>query len=84
MLIILDGFGISLEKKGNAVLAAKTPNLREISEYYPGATLQSSGTEVGLMWGEMGSSEVGHMNLGAGTVVVQNLPKINNAIKKST
>jgi len=81
MLIILDGFGISLEKKGNAVLAAKIPNLREISEYYPGVTLQSSGTEVGLMWGEMGSSEVGHMNLGAGTVVVQNLPKINNAIK---
>jgi 2,3-bisphosphoglycerate-independent phosphoglycerate mutase len=81
MLIIMDGFGISLEKKGNAVLAAKTPNLREISEWYPGATLQASGVEVGLMWGEMGSSEVGHMNLGAGTVVVQNLPKINSSIK---
>lgn len=81
MLIIMDGFGITLEKKGNPFTEAKIPNLKEISEWYPGSTLQSSGAEVGLMWGEMGSSEVGHMNLGAGTVVPQNLPKINSAIK---
>ncbi|MDP3999110.1 MAG: 2,3-bisphosphoglycerate-independent phosphoglycerate mutase [bacterium] len=81
ILIILDGFGITLNKKGNAVANAKIPNLRDISGHYPGALLQASGAEVGLAWGEMGSSEVGHANLGAGTVVPQNLPKINTAIK---
>ncbi len=81
LLIILDGFGLSMEKKGNALLAAKTPVIREISEWYPGATLQASGSEVGLMWGEMGSSEVGHTNIGAGLVIYQNLPRINISIK---
>ncbi len=81
LLIILDGLGLSMEKKGNALLAAKIPNMRYISEWYPGATLQASGAEVGLMWGEMGSSEVGHANIGAGLVVCQNLPRINMSIK---
>ena len=80
-LLILDGFGISAEKKGNAVMAAKTPNLEKISREYPGTTLRASGAEVGLAWGEMGSSEVGHTNLGAGLVIYQNLPRINLAIQ---
>mgnify|MGYP001596546101 CR=1 FL=1 len=81
VLLILDGFGISSEKNGNAVIAAKTPNLEKISREYPGTTLRASGVEVGLAWGEMGSSEVGHTNLGAGLVIYQNLPRINLAIE---
>ncbi|MDO8429858.1 MAG: 2,3-bisphosphoglycerate-independent phosphoglycerate mutase [bacterium] len=81
ILLILDGFGISLEKKGNAIAQAKIPNLKSISENYLGATLQASGIEVGLGWGEMGSSEVGHTNLGAGLVSYQNLPRISSEIK---
>ena len=81
LLVILDGFGVSFEKKGNAVALAKKPNLKYISENYPGTTLRASGMEVGLSWGEMGSSEVGHANIGAGLVVYQNLAKINLAIK---
>ncbi|MBI4991876.1 MAG: 2,3-bisphosphoglycerate-independent phosphoglycerate mutase [Candidatus Harrisonbacteria bacterium] len=80
-LIIFDGFGITVEKRGNAIAAAKTPNLNQISQYYPGTTLRASGVEVGLAWGEMGSSEVGHANMGAGLVVYQNLEKINLAIR---
>lgn len=81
VLVVLDGFGISFEKKGNAVALAKKPNLKYISENYPGTMLRASGMEVGLSWGEMGSSEVGHANIGAGLVVYQNLAKINLAIK---
>src|SRR3989344_4185720 len=81
LLVILDGFGVSFEKKGNAVALAKKPNLKYISENYPGTTLRASGMEVGLSWGEMGSSEVGHANIGAGLVVYQNLAKINSSIK---
>lgn len=81
VLLILDGFGISAEKKGNAISSAKTPNLEQISREYPGTTLRASGVEVGLAWGEMGSSEVGHTNLGAGLVAYQNLPRIDLTIQ---
>ncbi len=81
VLAILDGFGISYEQKGNAIYHAKTPNLKYISENYPGTTLRASGVEVGLSWGEMGSSEVGHTNIGAGLVVYQNLERFNIAIR---
>ena len=84
LLVIIDGFGISLEKKGNAVYLAKKPNLEYISKNYPGTTLMASGLEVGLSWGEAGSSEVGHANIGAGTVVFQNLERINLAIEDKT
>ncbi len=80
VLLILDGFGISAEKNGNAISLAKTPNLKKISEEYAGTTLRASGIEVGLGWGEMGSSEVGHSNLGAGIVLYQNLPRIDLSI----
>ncbi len=84
VLAILDGFGISFEKRGNAVYLAKIPNLKEISKNYPGTTLRASGVEVGLSWGEMGSSEVGHTNIGAGLVVYQNLERFNIALKDNS
>ena len=80
-MIILDGFGISKEEKGNAILAQSTPYLDKLKEMYPHTTLQASGEFVGLTPNQIGNSEVGHLNLGAGRVVYQDLPRINNAIK---
>lgn len=79
-LIILDGFGISKNKKGNAVYAANTPNLDAIFEKYPSAVISASGMDVGLPEGQMGNSEVGHTNIGAGRVVYQELTRISKAI----
>ena len=81
VLAILDGVGLSQEKEGNAFYLAKRPNLEKISESFLGATLHASGIEVGIPWGEVGSSEVGHTNLGAGMVVYQNYPRISLAIQ---
>ena len=81
VLIIMDGFGLSSEKEGNAVAAAKMPNLRAISQKYKGTALQAAGLTVGVPWGEVGNSEVGHSAIGSGQVVYQNLPRINLAIK---
>ena len=78
-LVILDGFGINKSKKGNAIKLSGTPNLKKLNSY-PTTTLNASGLEVGLTEGQMGNSEVGHLNLGAGRVVYQDLPKINNDI----
>ena len=79
-LIILDGFGLSAYEKGNAVLEAKLPFFNHLVEQYPTVPIAASGTEVGLDWGEVGNSEVGHFNIGAGQVVLQDLPRINAAI----
>lgn len=81
VLVIMDGVGISREKEGNAVYLAKKPNLQKISENFLGAELHASGIEVGIPWGEVGSSEVGHANLGAGLVIYQNYPRISLAIQ---
>lgn len=81
VLAILDGFGIWREKRGNPVLAAKTPTLEFFSRNFPGVPLQASGVEVGLSWGEMGNSEVGHINIGAGLIVYQSLSRIQFAIQ---
>ena len=81
VLAILDGFGITEEKEGNAVYLAKKPNLQKISENFLGAKLHASGISVGVPWGEVGSSEVGHANIGAGLVVYQNYPRISLAIQ---
>jgi len=83
MLAILDGFGLSNEVKGNAVYAAKTPNLDYLLETYPNVTLDTSGEAVGLPEGQMGNSEVGHLNIGAGRVVYQSLTRVNLAIKEN-
>jgi 2,3-bisphosphoglycerate-independent phosphoglycerate mutase len=81
-LIILDGFGLSAHTKGNAVHEAKLPVLTELIRTHPTTSLAAAGTEVGLEWGEVGNSEVGHFNIGAGRVVLQDLPRINAAIKE--
>lgn len=80
-LIILDGFGIAPPHEGNAVYLAKKPYFDNLLRFYPHSVLQAAGEEVGLPSFEMGNSEVGHMNLGAGRVMYQELPKINKAIK---
>ena len=80
LLIILDGFGVSLEREGNPVVQARTPTLDELYRRFPFTTLQASGVAVGLPWGEAGNSEVGHLTLGAGRVIYHHLPRIINAI----
>ena len=81
MLIIMDGYGIADPSCGNAVCQAKQPNLDNIFKKYDTKTLDASGEAVGLPEGQMGNSEVGHMNLGAGRIVWQSLSRINNSIK---
>ncbi len=81
MLMILDGFGISAKTEGNAIAQAKKPGLDAIFEKYPHTTLQACGPAVGLPEGQMGNSEVGHLNIGAGRVVYQHLLKISNAVE---
>ncbi len=80
VLIILDGWGIAPPSDGNALTQANTPVMNHLVKSYPAMTLQASSTEVGLSWGEMGNSEVGHLNIGAGRVYYQTLPRINKAI----
>lgn len=81
LLIILDGFGISLEKTGNPVAEAKKPAFDEIEKNFPFTTLQASGTAVGLPWGEAGNSEVGHLTIGAGRAIHHHLPRIIYSIR---
>jgi len=80
-LIILDGLGLNYNREQNPVLSTKTPNLDNLIANYPFTTLSAAGEEVGLSWGEVGNSEVGHFNLGTGQVLWQNLPKIDQAIR---
>ena len=81
VLLILDGWGVAPPDQGNALAMAKTPHLRECAAKFPAMTIQASGEEVGLMWGEMGNSEVGHLTIGAGKVYYQSLPRINRSIQ---
>lgn len=80
VLCILDGWGAREESDNNAILMADTPNYDAIIEKYPAAFLKTSGMAVGLPEGQMGNSEVGHMNIGGGRVVKQELPRIDEAI----
>ncbi|MFA5995011.1 MAG: 2,3-bisphosphoglycerate-independent phosphoglycerate mutase [Patescibacteria group bacterium] len=80
VLIICDGLGVAAPARGNAFALAHKPNLDYFARTYPVMTLQASGEVVGLPWREMGNSEVGHMNIGGGKVIYQNLPMINKAI----
>jgi len=80
-LIILDGLGVHPDTEGNAVLAAKTPFLDTAWTYGRSTLIHAAGTHVGLPGDEAGNSEVGHLNLGAGQVIYQSLPRINDAIK---
>ena len=81
-LMILDGWGIGDRSKSDAIFNANTPFVDSLYEKYPNATLLTYGESVGLPEGQMGNSEVGHLNIGAGRVVYQDLVKINKAIKE--
>lgn len=81
VLCVLDGFGLSYRKKANAIAQARTPFLDELMATYPMTTLGSCGEDVGLAEGQMGDSNVGHLNLGAGRVVYQDLVRINRSIR---
>lgn len=83
LLLILDGYGINRNKEGNAIAAARTPNLDRLFSSYPHCELDSSGESVGLPEGQMGNSEVGHLNIGAGRIVYQDLTRITKSIHES-
>jgi len=83
-LVIMDGFGISYELQGNAIKLAKTPNLDNYINNYPNTHLLAHGVDVGLPEGQMGNSEVGHLNIGAGRIVYQELTRINQEIKQGS
>lgn len=84
MLVVLDGWGVSPETSGNAILNASTPNMDAFIKYYPNTILQASGIAAGLPWGKMGNSEVGHLILGAGKTLYQNLPRVSLSIQDKT
>src|SRR5699024_1577480 len=84
ILLILDGWGITQDPEVSAVAQAKTPYIDQLQKEYPTAQLRTDGENVGLPKGQMGNSEVGHMNLGAGRIVYQDLAKINKAVEKET
>ncbi|MEK9173920.1 MAG: 2,3-bisphosphoglycerate-independent phosphoglycerate mutase, partial [Patescibacteria group bacterium] len=81
VLIVLDGWGLSNSTQGNPIREATLPTFDTLNRYYPMTTLQASGISVGLPWNTAGNSEVGHMTMGAGRVIYQNLPRISLAIQ---
>lgn len=81
VLAIMDGWGLNVHSEGNAVVQANTPNIDYYLSHYPNCTLVCSGEAVGLPEGQMGNSEVGHLNIGAGRVVYQELTRINRAVR---
>ncbi|MFC1638919.1 2,3-bisphosphoglycerate-independent phosphoglycerate mutase [Patescibacteria group bacterium] len=81
VLLILDGWGVAPPGEGNPVDAADTPYLDEIVRTFPTVLVRASGEAVGLSWGEMGNSEVGHLTIGAGKIFYQTLPRINLAVQ---
>lgn len=80
VLLVIDGFGVAPDGPGNAIARANMPVFRDLVRKYPAMTLRASGEEVGLSWGEMGNSEVGHLSIGAGRVYYQTFPRINRDI----
>ena len=80
-IIIMDGYGINPEKKGNAIALEGSPNVKKYAAEYPSSQLGASGMSVGLPEGQMGNSEVGHLNMGAGRIVYQELTKITKEIR---
>lgn len=84
VLLVLDGFGVAPAGEGNAITLADTPRLHALTARYPSMTLRASGEEVGLGWGEMGNSEVGHLAIGAGRVYYQMFPRLTQALSDGT
>ena len=83
MLIILDGWGLSENIQNNAIALSQTPTIDKLFEKYPWTTIKTSGLSVGLPDGQMGNSEVGHLNLGSGRIVNQDIVRINSSIKEN-
>ena len=81
LLVVLDGFGYTKRKIGNAILAAKTPTFDYLYKNFPYTFLKASGKDVGLPGGQDGNSEVGHLHMGAGRIIRQDLLRINESIK---
>ena len=81
LLVVLDGWGIRAEREANAIAIAGTPNMDALVREFPSTALETSGLAVGLPEGQMGNSEVGHTNLGAGRIVYQDLVRINRSIE---
>ena len=79
--MILDGFGLNDKEEGNAISMANTPNIEKLMKEYPFVKGNASGLAVGLPEGQMGNSEVGHLNIGAGRIVYQELTRITKEIK---
>ncbi len=84
VLIVLDGFGIAPSSRANAISLAKTPNFDKYASHYPIMPLAASGEAVGLSWGEVGNSEVGHLALGSGLINYQDLPRITKSINEKS
>ena len=84
LLLIMDGYGLNPEREGNAIAQAKKPNLDRLFKDYPYTTLGAFGLDVGLPEGQMGNSEVGHLNFGAGRIVYQEITRIDKAIQDKT
>jgi 2,3-bisphosphoglycerate-independent phosphoglycerate mutase len=80
-LVIMDGWGLSEKNQGNAIASAKLPTIEKLNRFYPHIALQASGIAVGIPWGEPGNSEVGHLTLGTGQTLYQNLPRITMSIQ---
>ena len=81
VLVILDGWGLTDKTQGNPLSFAKLPTIEKLNRFYPHTALQASGISVGLPWGEAGNSEVGHITLGTGQTIYQNLPRITMSIQ---
>src|SRR6187402_2117453 len=84
ILVIMDGWGLGKEKSSDAIQNANVPFVSSLYSKYPNTTLVTCGEAVGLPDGQMGNSEVGHLNLGAGRIVYQELQRINVAIRNGT
>lgn len=80
VLIVLDGFGVAPDSEGNAITKAKKPTFDMLTARYPVVNVRASGETVGLLWGEMGNSEVGHLTIGAGRVYYQAMPRVEQTI----
>ncbi len=83
-LVICDGWGVAPDAEGNAITRARLPHFTNYLKNYPAMTVSASGTEVGLLFGEIGNSEVGHLNIGAGRIYYQSCPRINQEITDGT
>src|SRR5688572_20685429 len=84
VLIVIDGWGVAPDGPANAITLAKTPVMDRLQESVPFTTVEASGVHVGLPEGQIGNSEVGHLNIGAGYTVLQDLPRIDHEIESGS